>query len=129
MSASFKDLGDLSLYSWLKCPRMPDEIEGIYRKVLDSLVLFHTNVTRHVSECPLLQQRVFDYDHLRWETRYFLERFVGGVKNIRVKESCGDGREFHKLAVTVDSFTKTIVHRDFQSQNIMIMKRWNSAHY
>ena len=29
--------------------------------------------------------------------------------------------ELHRLAVTVNSFTKAIVHRDFQSQNIMIM--------
>ena len=46
MSASFEDLGDLSLYSWLKCPRNQDEIEEIYRKILDFLVLFHTTATR-----------------------------------------------------------------------------------
>jgi NDP-sugar pyrophosphorylase family protein len=121
MSASFEDLGDISLYSWLKCPRNTGEIEGIYRKVLDSLVLFHTTATRHISECPLLQQRVFDYDHLRWETRYFLEKFVGGVKNIQAKNSTAIEEELHRLAVTADSFTKAILHRDFQSQNIMIM--------
>jgi NDP-sugar pyrophosphorylase family protein/aminoglycoside/choline kinase family phosphotransferase len=121
MSASFEDLGDLSLYSWLKCPRNKNEIEEIYKKVLDSLVLFHTTATRHVSECPLLQQRVFDYDHLRWETRYFLERFIGGIKHIQAKNSTTIEEELHRLAVTVDSFTKAIVHRDFQSQNIMIM--------
>jgi NDP-sugar pyrophosphorylase family protein/aminoglycoside/choline kinase family phosphotransferase len=121
MSASFEDLGDLSLYSWLKCPRNQDEIEEIYRKVLDALVLFHTIATRHVYECPLLQQRVFDYDHLRWETRYFLDKFVGGVKNIKAKNSAAIEEELHRLAVTTDSFTKVIVHRDFQSQNIMIM--------
>jgi len=121
MSASFEDLGDLSLYSWLKCPRNQGEIEGIYGKVLDSLVLFHTTATRHVSECPLLQQRVFDYDHLRWETRYFLERFVVGIQHIETARLSAIKEEFHRLALTVDAFPKTIVHRDFQSQNIMIM--------
>ncbi len=124
MSASFEDLGDLSLYSWLKCARAPEEIELIYGRVLDILVLFHTTAAKHVSECPLLRQRVFDYDHLRWETGYFLERFVGGVKNIRVKNLAAIEEEFHKLAVTVDSFSKAIVHRDFQSRNIMIAKGW-----
>jgi NDP-sugar pyrophosphorylase family protein/aminoglycoside/choline kinase family phosphotransferase len=122
MSASFEDLGDLSLYSRLKCPRNQDEIEKIYKKVLDILVLIHTTATRDVSECPLLQQRVFDYDHLRWETRYFLEKFVGRVKKIKAKDSTAIEEDFHRLALMVDAFPKTIVHRDFQSQNIMITK-------
>ncbi|MFA6055994.1 MAG: phosphotransferase [Thermodesulfovibrionales bacterium] len=122
MSASFEDLGDLSLYSWLKCPRNQDDIEEMYKKIIDILVLIHTTATRHVSECPLLQQRVFDYDHLRWETKYFIERFVRGVKNIHVKNLPALEDEFHGLASQVDAFPKTIVHRDFQSQNIMITK-------
>lgn len=121
MSASFEDLGDLSLYSRLKCPRNQDEIEEIYGKVLGFLVLLHTSASRHISECPLLQQRVFDYDHLRWETNYFIERFVRGVMNIRLNNPHAIEEEFHRLALQVDSFPKTIVHRDFQSQNIMIM--------
>ncbi|MFA4919137.1 MAG: phosphotransferase [Thermodesulfovibrionales bacterium] len=122
MSASFEDLGDLSLYSWLKCPRNQDDIEEMYKKIIDILVLIHTTATGHVSECPLLQQRVFDYDHLRWETKYFIERFVRGVKNIHVKNLPALEDEFHGLASQVDAFPKTIVHRDFQSQNIMITK-------
>jgi len=121
MSASFEDLGDLSLYSWLKCPRNLDNIEEIYKKIFDILVLIHTTATGHVSECPLLQQRVFDYDHLRWETKYFIERFVRGVKNIHVKNLPALEDELHGLASQVDAFPKTIVHRDYQSQNIMIM--------
>jgi NDP-sugar pyrophosphorylase family protein/aminoglycoside/choline kinase family phosphotransferase len=121
-TAVFEDLGDLSLYSWLKCPRNQEEIEGIYRKILDIVVLLHTTVTDHVSECTLLEQRVFDYDHLRWETRYFLERFIFGVRNMRDLNHSSLEEEVHRLALQVDSFPKTIVHRDFQSQNIMIIK-------
>jgi len=113
MSASFEDLGDLSLYSWLKCPRNLDNIEEIYKKIFDILVLIHTTATGHVSECPLLQQRVFDYDHLRWETKYFIERFVRGVKNIHVKNLPALEDELHGLASQVDAFPKTIVHRDY----------------
>ena len=129
MSASFEDLGDLSLYSWLKCPRNQDEIEEMYKKVLDFLVLFHTTATRHVSECPLLQQRVFDYDHLRWETRYFLERFVRGVMNIQVKNPRQLKKNSTDLPLRLILSPKTIVHRDFQSQNIMIMNGRNPSHY
>ena len=121
-NASFEDLGDLSLYSWLKCPRDEGQIEGIYKEVLDILVTIHTVATKHVSECLYLTDRIFDYEHLRWETGYFMERFVEGVRNIKVNNLLTLNDEFHRLALKVDSFRKTVIHRDFQSQNIMITR-------
>jgi NDP-sugar pyrophosphorylase family protein/aminoglycoside/choline kinase family phosphotransferase len=121
-TALFEDLGDLSLYSWLRCSRSEPHVEEMYRRVLDILISMHTIATDHVNECPPLQRRIFDYDYLRWETNYFLERFIQGVKQIRIEDHETLGNEFHKLALMVDSFPKTIIHRDFQSQNIMITK-------
>ncbi|MGC2062322.1 MAG: phosphotransferase [Thermodesulfovibrionales bacterium] len=120
--AVFEDLGDVSLYVWLKCRRDPEDIEFIYRRVLDMLITIHTRATEHVAECRLLQTRLFDYEHLRWETDYFLERFVRGLKGVEIAKGLNEGllREFDRLATMVDSYSKTIVHRDFQSQNIMI---------
>ncbi|HTR44265.1 MAG TPA: phosphotransferase, partial [Thermodesulfovibrionales bacterium] len=118
--ALLEDLGDLSLYSWLKCRRSPDEQESFYRKVIDIAVMIHGGLTDHLSECPLLRERVFDYDHLRWETAYFIERFVGELRGVTPKDPPALQEEFHRLAVLVDSFPKTVIHRDFQSQNIMI---------
>ncbi len=122
MRAVFEDLGDLSLYSWLSCRRKHEEMEETYKRVLDILILMHGGATEHVSECPLLLERVFDYGHLRWETGYFLDRFVSGVVNILVGNVDLLNEEFHRLAVKVDTFPRTIIHRDFQSQNIMITK-------
>jgi NDP-sugar pyrophosphorylase family protein/aminoglycoside/choline kinase family phosphotransferase len=120
--AYFEDLGDLSLYSWLKCLRGPEEIEEIYKKVIDILILIHISATEHVSECPLLKKRIFDYEYLRWETGYFIERFVKDTRDIRIKNLSALNNEFHRLALQVYSFPKTVIHRDFQSQNIMITK-------
>ncbi|MBA4322677.1 MAG: hypothetical protein C0408_07660, partial [Odoribacter sp.] len=122
MSAFFEDLGDLSLYSWLKCPREQEHIEKIYRRVIDMLILVHAIAIEHISECPLLQKRVFDYEYLRWETGYFIERFVESTRNIRIENYSALADEFHRLALKVNSFPKTVIHRDFQSQNIMITK-------
>ena len=121
-SALFEDVGDLSLYSWLKCPRAADRIEEIYKKVITIVVLLHTTATAHMTECVRLRNRIFDYRHLRWETEYFLERFVQGARNLRLNCPSGLSAEFHRLALKVDSFPKTIMHRDFQSQNIMLTK-------
>jgi NDP-sugar pyrophosphorylase family protein/aminoglycoside/choline kinase family phosphotransferase len=120
--AFFEDIGDLSLYSWLKCPREEDDLEEMYRKVIDIMVLLHSSATEHISECPSLQKRIFDYKHLRWETSYFIERFVNGIPGIKIDYGRTLNDEFHELASKVYSFHKTIVHRDFQSQNIMITK-------
>lgn len=118
--ALFEDLGDLTLYSWSKCRKRPDAVADMYRKVLDILITLHSNVSRSASECDLLQSHVFDYDHLRWETNYFLERFVFSITGSDLKSSNDLLKEFDSLAMKVDSFPKRIVHRDFQSQNIMI---------
>ena len=121
-TALFEDFGDLSLYSWLKCPRDQGMIEKMYKKVIDILILIHTEVTEHISECPLLQKRIFDYEHLRWETGYFVERFIRGIRNIKIANELLLNDDFHRLAEKVDSFHKTVIHRDFQSHNIMVTK-------
>ncbi len=118
--ALFEDLGDFSLYSWLKCRREPEAVERMYRKIMDIAVRLHTTVSRKSAECPLLCSRVFDYEHLRWETGYFLERFVSGLAGMTITDEKKLKDELHRLAETVDSFPKTVVHRDFQSQNLMI---------
>ncbi|RJR18756.1 MAG: hypothetical protein C4581_06075 [Nitrospiraceae bacterium] len=121
-NALIEDAGDISLYSWLKCPRDRMAIENIYRKVIDIIVLLHTDVTEDVSACPLLAGRTFDYEHFRWETEYFIKRFVEGVRNISIKNHSALDEELHQLAVKADALPKTVVHRDFQSQNIMVIK-------
>jgi NDP-sugar pyrophosphorylase family protein len=120
--AEFEDAGDVSLYNYLKCPRGKDEVRDIYKLVIDAVVLIHTAATDNIGECPLLEERFFDYDHFRWETGYFLERFVGDVGKIKAADHTELEKEFHHFALEADSFPKTLVHRDLQSQNIMIMK-------
>ncbi len=120
--AMFEDLGDISLYSWLKCGRSENEIEALYKKVIDIATTMHTGVTKHIAECPLLLERIFDYEHLRWETRYFMEKFVSLIKGLRLKDMLRVEEDFDALARQVDSFPKTAMHRDFQSQNIMVSR-------
>jgi NDP-sugar pyrophosphorylase family protein/aminoglycoside/choline kinase family phosphotransferase len=119
-TAFFEDLGDISLYSWLKCRRSEKEKEQAYRRVLKIAAALHGCVSDYVAECPLLAARVFDYDHLRWETGYFLERYVTGLRGLKIDNPSALDVEFHLLALKADSFTKRIIHRDFQSQNIMM---------
>ena len=122
MYALFEDLGDMSLYSWLKCNKKKEKTESIYRRVLEIIVGLHTTVSAHVDECPLLQSKLFDRDHFEWETTYFAERFVEGLLGAEIQERRVLNEEFSRLARLADSFRKTILHRDFQSQNVMVME-------
>jgi NDP-sugar pyrophosphorylase family protein/aminoglycoside/choline kinase family phosphotransferase len=116
----FEDLGDVSLYSWLKCRRAKETKEAFYRKTLDILAHLHSAVSSRIGNCPLLGSRFFDYAHFRWETAYFCDTFVSGLLGIIPPEREELDREFDKLAKSADSFQKSIMHRDFQSQNIMV---------
>src|SRR5574341_1292549 len=115
--ALFEDLGDTSLYSYMKLPHKNGHIEDVYRRVLDIAIKLHASATENISECPLLQARIFDYDHLRWETNYFLDRFVVGLKMIEVVNRHALEDELHRLAQKVDACPKNVIHRDFQRQN------------
>ncbi|MEE9543350.1 MAG: sugar phosphate nucleotidyltransferase [Thermodesulfobacteriota bacterium] len=118
--AYFEDGGDISLYTYLKFHSENKEIEDIYKKVIDALILIHTKATEDVSSCPLLKDRVFDYDHFKWETGYFLENFTGAIGGLQVQDEGLLEKELQTLARKADSFDKTIMHLDFQSQNIMV---------
>ncbi len=118
-TAIFEDLGDLSIYNFFKIPRSIAETRGICKRVLDVTVMLHSIPLSDIDDCPALKERVFDYDHLRWETEYFFEKFVKSLKSVEFTKEKLE-RDFHNLAVKADNFTKTIIHRDFQSQNIMI---------
>jgi NDP-sugar pyrophosphorylase family protein/aminoglycoside/choline kinase family phosphotransferase len=118
--ALFEDLGDTSLYAYLKLPRDTAGVEMVYRAVMQSLVTIHTSATDRVSECPLLKTRIFDYDYFRWETTYFLDRFVVGLRKLSIEGRPAVDAALHRLAQRVDAAPKSIIHRDFQCQNIMI---------
>jgi aminoglycoside/choline kinase family phosphotransferase/NDP-sugar pyrophosphorylase family protein len=118
--ALFEDLGDLSLHSWLRFPHDSEIIEAQYRRVLDILISLHGRASEHLDDCPTLASRMFDYDHLRWETTYFLDRFVTGLRKARFADRKSLDEDLHNLAKTVSTFLPAIIHRDFQSQNIMV---------
>ena len=119
--ALFEDLGDLSLYSWLACRRRPNHIKSLYGKILDILVALHTSVTDHAAECKQLHERCFDREHLRWESRYFMENFIGNILQMHAAVQGLLDKDFESLAAAVAAFDRVILHRDFQSQNIMVV--------
>ena len=122
MQAVFEDAGDISLYSLFKCRRKNQEIEDMYKRVLDIAAGIHCIKKTQVRECPMLEDRVFDKEYFRWETDYFLSQFVQGIKNIEVENIQALENELDRIADYADSILKTVIHRDFQSQNILVLE-------
>lgn len=92
-------------------------IEAAYRRVIDALFAWQSiDSGRSVT----VASRAFDEETFLWETDYFARRYV--------VDFCGCERlldaqwesERRRLAAAAASLSKTIVHRDFQSENIML---------
>ncbi len=114
-----EDLGDSRLYDRIKQGEAPLEL---YRKVIHQLVDLQTRCFQWHQECPDIRSRIFDEHDLLWETDYYATQYLQGHRGIvsgSAEKAKLDGI-FHELARKVDAQPKSIMHRDFQSQNLMI---------
>lgn len=126
-----EDLGDRDLWS---CRHEPWEVRhDLYRKVLQRISPLHTFAEGSPSEgkdrepanmSPSLPRTMKGYDRelYRWEQDYFLEQFVRDVCGISLVEREGKALREELEALTGRLLTAgtALVHRDLQSQNIMI---------
>lgn len=112
-----EDLGPVRLYDALR----KDRARGMagYRKTLELLADLQTRCGPFHRECPDIHSRVFDKTQLLWETGYYRENYLEGHRGLRGPGSALQPM-FEALAARVDAHPKTILHRDFQSQNLMV---------
>jgi len=111
-----EDLGPVRLYDALRKDR--DAGLAGYRKALDLLADLQDRCEPFHAECPDIHSRVFDLSQLLWETSYYRENYLEGHRGLSPDPALTD--LFEGLAQQVDRHPKTIMHRDFQSQNLMV---------
>jgi NDP-sugar pyrophosphorylase family protein/aminoglycoside/choline kinase family phosphotransferase len=115
-----EDLGDDTVYRFLNKHQDADLV-GIYRKIIDALVDFQLKVTTTLNHSPAgFEIRNFDYDYLRWESDYFQKNLLEKYSHIEHELLTDLSTEFDDLARFVSEQPKIFMHRDFQSQNIML---------
>lgn len=116
----FEDLGDLTLYSWLQCKRKDEEILAVYKKIIEKVVILHFKISQEISELEI-DLPEFDYEYFRWEGNYFLKECVEEVFKLGFSNlSEGLKEELHLIADRLSKSKKVLLHRDLQSQNIML---------
>lgn len=92
-----------------------------YLPALRALARWQEVGTRDMHGCPDLVNRVFDLGPLLWETSYFARRCAEesyGLPPERLAEP-EILAELHRLAARVEFHDRRLMHRDFQSQNLM----------
>ena len=115
-----KDLGPKMLVDEvLPLGPISGNVRILYTEVIDALVRWQESSRLLFLSRPDIGARKFDYATLKWKTDYFRTNYLIGRKGIKDIPQYVDNF-FSTLACTVDTHPKVLMHRDFQSQNIMI---------
>ena len=83
----------------------------LYRGALREAALLHRADLAAAGQASVLQAP-FDADLYRWEQDYFFDHFLGGPQR--------ELAPFAEQASTLAALPRVLLHRDFQSQNIMV---------
>ncbi len=112
-----EDFGDLNFYTYFKYPLNTDDFLFYYKKAIEVIAKLHA-LGPKTELCHNFDDFVFDYEYFKWEQAHFLNNFVKRFTNLTIDEEVN--RELDELARECAEFPKVVLHRDYQSQNIMI---------
>ena len=118
-----EDLGDKDLWSFNETPWETRQI--LYRKTLVIIHRLHSFPENDFPSPRVKLMENFSPDLYRWERNYFKENFVRNVCGIELNHFF-EGKleaELSSLAERLLAAKRCLVHRDLQSQNVMIRDR------
>ncbi|MEI7590379.1 MAG: phosphotransferase [Deltaproteobacteria bacterium] len=115
-----QDLGDEDLFSFATASH--EEQVAQYSATLREVRKLHTLElkTFPINEIALMPS--FSHELYRWERNYFWEHFICRIvdKNAPAKIPADLEAELTMLADNLLAFPASLIHRDFQSQNVMV---------
>jgi hypothetical protein len=113
-----EDLGALTLKKYCASGAVTDaSVEVMYKKVLDALVQWQ-GLDPGVSST--ISARDMDIEMFLWESEYFTLHCVREYFGLDRLVSSAWEKERQRIAVEAAGFPKVCIHRDFQSENIML---------
>jgi aminoglycoside/choline kinase family phosphotransferase len=115
-----EDLGDTDLWSLRDAPW--ETRRTLYQKTLAVVNRLHSFPGDEFPSVRVRLMESFGPDLYRWERNYFMDSFVRAVCGVKLEPSFEEGleRELLGLAERLDGNGRCLVHRDLQSQNVMI---------
>ncbi len=115
-----QDLGSSDLWSLRDASW--SERGPAYRSAIDAVFELHTAATRAFEASPVSVELEFDEQLYRWEQGYFVEHCLVGIFGIDADraERIGGLPVLREMAERLASEPRVLVHRDFQSQNVLV---------
>ncbi len=115
-----EDLGERDLWSYRHEP-WPVR-RSLYQDALDQALILHTRAHAATPVEPPKFQVEFNAELYQWEQNYFLENCLGRVFALdreTIEARCNRAR-LDEITAMLGALPRAFVHRDFQSQNIVI---------
>lgn len=115
-----EDLGDIDLWSLRETPW--ETRRTLYQKTLSVIHKLHSFPETEFPKERLRLMESFNLDLYRWEWNYFKEHFIRGICQITLEPAfeANLDKELSALAERLLGTKRCLIHRDFQSQNVMI---------
>jgi N-acetylmuramate 1-kinase len=112
-----EDLGEVSLHSVVHKASVSSEFDFLYKTALDQAFLLHQNASAPVKTMPGFDEKLY-----RWERNYFLENLVQRWAKIQLSDSEKTSleQEGERMGSELMNLPRCVIHRDFQSQNLMV---------
>ena len=98
----------------------------IYMSVIDEISKLHSNNEKNLSHEEMSQlEPSFDKDLYKWEQDYFFNHFLSyySRRAPSYQDSLRQESEFNELIENLTSSERFLIHRDLQSQNVIIHKK------
>jgi aminoglycoside/choline kinase family phosphotransferase len=115
-----EDLGEIDL--WEHRDKPWPQLRELYRGALDQALLLHSRAHHSPLRTRLQLQKEFNAELYLWEQNYFLENCL--ERYFKVPADIVDlhrrSTPLQKIAIDLAVLPRVFVHRDFQSQNIMV---------
>ncbi len=94
--------------------------DAAYGQVINHLLRLQAATATAAARCPEAVDRTLDRGVLAWETGYFRNRFLTGHLGLPAEALSPLEAEFETLNAVVAAQPLVLLHRDFQSQNILL---------
>lgn len=117
-----QDLGEEDLWAFRQDPW--ERRRPLYESALQEVSKLHTEATRRLEGSRLHLEREFSEQLYLWEQDYFFENCLRahfGLDEATVRRYAALP-VWHNLAATLSNRPRVLVHRDFQSQNVMVQE-------